>query len=452
MSQRHENKGSDTRSAFVPQNEKFVPKIDSKDPKLLDTMARRYTSIVGELDNVKTLLCCLISKDLPRKYRTSAIISNKSSTGKSYLLNTVLEPFREQEDSVLDFTDITEAYLKRAIPNVNGKIIKIEQLENRNDKGQLSFYKFKHLLSEGRLSFAQYDSDETDKNKKAKLFEVIGIPIIVSTTTEFDIDSETQNRFFMMQLDEGDEQTSRIIKHTLSTYTKPDSIEKNISDLADFYKKLAKMARATLGILIPFVDKIEDRLPKNLEMRRDLNKILNLTCVIAFIHAQNRDRLVSFQQMPTSSYGECESVERYYIIAKPEDFTEAINIAGDTIKQTINKMSHSLMAIHALVRKIHGEKALEEEQGVLVKELTTPTSLSENRIREYLNKLIDSGFVYRDDAVSPYKYYPEEKKFSELGNAIIDFSDEEYHLWLNTQDTTLNLVPSCDSKGGQNEL
>ena len=82
MSSSHNKTGHDTISEIVPSLAKSTPKIDSKDAKLLDTMAQRYTSVVGEQKNIKTLLCCLISKDLTKKYRNTVIISNTSSTGK----------------------------------------------------------------------------------------------------------------------------------------------------------------------------------------------------------------------------------------------------------------------------------------------------------------------------------------------------------------------------------
>jgi len=455
MNPSHNKTGHDTISEIVPSFEKSTPKIDSKDPKLLDTMAQRYTSVVGEQKNIKTLLCCLISKDLPKKYRNSVIISNPSSTGKSYLLNKVLQPFKDDENTVLDFTDMTEAYVKRSLSNVNGKIIKIEQLENRNEQGQLSFHKLKHLLSEGRLCFGQYDSDETDKSKKAKVFEVIGIPIIVTTATEFEIDSETQNRFFMMQLDESEEQTNRIIKHTLNDYKFNYDNEKADLELAKFYKGLGKMARRTIGIMIPFADKIETLLPNKLEIRRDLSKILNLTCVIAFIHAQNRDRFVTSKQMLSDQWGNTTNQEYYCFVAKPEDFAEAVDIAGDTIKQTLNKSSHRLMAMQSLLRKKFNDKKVDDEGGITVKELRDPTGLTDNRIRELLNDLVNRGFAWRDDSDKEYKYFPEDKKFNELSTTNIEFSDLEYQDWIaqvKEDHDAYNFVSLCQDKGAQNEL
>jgi len=463
MSPSHNKTGHDTISQIVPSLEKSTPKIDSKDPKLLDTIASRYASIVGESKNVKTLLCCLISKDLPKKYRTSVIISNQSSTGKSYLLNKVLEPFKDDKNTVLDFTDMTEAYIKRSLHNVNNKIIKIEQLENRNENGQISIHRLKHLLSEGRLCFGQYDSDETDKNKKAKVFEVVGIPVIVTTATEFGIDSETQNRFFMMQLDESEEQTGRIIDHTLTDYNKIDGDDHRDTELSKFYENLGKMGRRTRGFMIPFTDKIKPLLPKELPMRRDLDKILNLTCQHAFIHAKNRDYFVTAKDLLIPLEGDknekqdiTEKAEFYYFICKPEDFQAAYEMAGDTISQTINKSSHRLMAMNATLRKLYNVQKIDEQAGITVKQLTKPTDLTENRVREYVNELVNRGFATRDDSDKEYKYIPTDKRFSELSAANIEFSDTEYKDWvaqtLEDAGDTFSFVSQCDGKGGQNEL
>jgi len=455
LNSQHNKTGDSTESGIVSSFRKSTPKLDSKDVKLLDTIAQRYTSVVGEKKNIKTLLCCLISKDLPKKYRNSVIISNPSSTGKSYLLNKVLEPFKDDAGTVLDFTDMTEAYVKRSLSDVNGKIIKIEQLESRNEQGQLSFHKLKHLLSEGRLCFGQYDADETDKSKKAKKFEVVGIPIIVTTATEFAIDSETQNRFFMMQLDESEDQTKRIIDHTLNDYQYANDNAKFDEELAKFYKQLAKMARRTEMVLIPFADKMKGKLPHKLEIRRDLSKILNLTCVIAFIHAQNRDRFVTTKPLLSDQWGNTEDSEFYYFIAKPEDFDEAVEIAGDTIKQTLNKSSHRLMAVQSLLRKLFNDKSLLDEQGTIVKEFRGPTGLTDNRIREYLNELVNRGFAWRDDSDKEYKYYPEDQKFKEVDATDLKYTDLEYKDWITEileDNPTLKFVSLCQDKRGQNEL
>jgi len=459
MEANHEKINNDTKGNFVTPSEESELKINPKDPRLLDTIARKYkVRIVGEEKNIKTLVCCLVSKNLPKQYRLSVIISNQSSTGKSHLLNIVLEAFRNADnDEVIDYTDFTEAHFKRSQHNVNGKIIKLEQLERRNENGQLSFQRLKHLLSEGRLKFGLVDKNKKGQNK-ATDFEIVGVPIIVTTATEFSIDSETANRFLMMQLDESDNQTDKIIDHTLSKYSQLESNEQwqeNLEDLSKFFKNLRKMAQHVDGIVIPFAHKLKDIIPKNLEIRRDLPKILNLTCIIAFIHGLNRPHLrdENGRNFFNDQWGKTEKEYTYQIIALPEDFIEAVEIAGATLNQTINKSSQKLMEVHRLLKKKYDEK-IGEELGITVLELAPLVGLSENRTREYLKELVEKGFAYKDESEKIYKYCPTEKKFSQLNPSNIIFSKEELQDWIKDQirgkEDRFSVVMPCDDENERN--
>jgi hypothetical protein len=431
----HEKENDPTKTSFVSQNQKITNKIDPYDLKLLDTIARKYSSkIVGESNNIKTLICCFVSKDLPKKFRLSAIISNRSSTGKSYLLNNVLQPFK---DDLIDYTDFTEAHFKRTQHNVNGKIIKLEQLERVNDDKQLSIQRLKHLLTEGVLKFGCVDKGAKGENTPRD-FVVSGYPVFVTTAVKFYIDSETSNSVFMMELDESDVQTEKIVDYTLSDYSKikaNDEWESNIEELTIFFNKLKKMAQHTDGILIPFAHKLESVIPKHLEIRRDLAKILNLTCVIAFIHGLNRPYLQDNKprHFLTDSFGSTKEECAYWIIAKPEDFVEALEIAGQTIRQTINKTSAKQMQLLALVKKLYSENCILQSKGVTVKDVAKTSGYSDNRAREHLNSLADDGFLTKDDINKENQYFPTEKKFSDLKPTNINFTKEEFDNWLKIQ-------------------
>lgn len=435
----HEKIEDDTKTEIVIKYEDSRNKINPKDPKLLDTIARRYSSkITGEINNIKTLVCAFVSKDLPKDYRLSIIIASNSSAGKSYLLNNVLAPFK---DDLIDFTDFTEAYFKRAYNNVDGKIIKLEQLERNNDNNQLSIQKLKHLLTEGKIKFGVVDKNEKNGNSP-KEFTVTGFPVFVTTSTKFEIDPETANRVFMVQLDEGDEQTQKIIRHTLNKYSKLGSgkeWDSNLQDLADFFGKLKLAAKHVEGIVIPFADKIEELLPKRMEIRRDLNKILNLTCVIAFIHSLNRPQIVHKEGKTfIKDQWNYEKEYTYTIIAKPEDFYEAVEIAGDTIKQTINKSSKILIEFYDQIKRIWNDKpdtldAYGESKYLTVKEVHEKTGYSQNRAGELLRLLQENGFVTRDYSQREHKYYLiPDKKFQEIKASSITFTQDDFDSWIKT--------------------
>jgi len=198
----------------LKENE-FPTKYNVKDPTILDKIVDGYRPrIVGEENNIKLLWLCCISKDLPKKNRLSAIITSQSSAGKSNLINTILEPFY---DDVIDYTDYTPAFLNRSEVNMNGKIFKIEQIEKTNDKKQVTISNLKFLLTEGKIRIGLVDKNEKGKNSP-KVLEVVGIPVVLTTSTNYNIDPETLNRTLLMQVDETEQQTKKIVTHIFDNY------------------------------------------------------------------------------------------------------------------------------------------------------------------------------------------------------------------------------------------
>lgn len=411
----------------------FQCKYDPKDHGILSRIAEAYRSkVVGEENNLKFLICACISKDLPRQYRLSVIITSQSSSGKSNLVNSVLEPFK---DDVFDFTDYTPAFLQRQNINMDGKIFKMEQMEKTNDKNQVSLSNLKFLLSEGVLKIGLVDRNEKGKHEP-KTLQVNGIPVFISTSTNYNIDPETLNRTFLMQIDESEDQTKKIVSHIFMKYSTlklNDSWEEELKELKKIAKIYNHLAHRVTDIIIPFGDKLLDRIPTaDITIRRDLQKILNLTAVITFIHASNRITIRDNvgQNFIVGSFAETEKRYTYALVAEPSDFKEAFEIAGTTIKQTLNKINESSMQIYNAFLKVYNENL----DGVKIKQMSKELRLSDNRTRELLNQLLNSGFLTREKTNSrEYLYTPTEKKFEEIRTDDISFSKEELDTWLETQ-------------------
>lgn len=424
-------------------------KYNVRDSGILDKIAQSYSNkIVGESNNIKVLFCACVSRNLPRKYRLSAIIASQSSAGKSNLVNNILSPFRKD---VIDYTDYTQAFLKRQIAfSMDGKIFKMEQMEKTNENKQASIGSLKFLLTEGKLRVGLVERDQTGKQTPTTL-EVNGIPVFISTSTNFNIDPETLNRTFLMQVDESEEQTKRIVSHifesysTLSINNKWEAEVKELEKIVDIYKGLCHQIT---DIIIPFGKKIMNRIPTSqITIRRDLQKILNLTCVIAFLHASNRIRIqdVDGKTFLTGSFAETEKRFTYALIAEPSDFKEAIEIAGSTIKQTLNKLNESSMDTFQKIKQACYQKSVEnktqqtldtlsEEEGITVKEMATILKRSDNRTRELMNQLWNSGFLHREKTKSKeYMYYLTDKEFEKIAIDDIEFTTNELELWIKEQ-------------------
>jgi len=368
---------------------------------------------------------------LPRDYRLHVIITSQSSAGKSNLVNTILEPFKED---VLDFTEYTSAFLNRSENDMDGLIFKMEQMEKTNDKKQVSLGTMKFMLSEGKMRIGLVDKNEKGKNTP-KILEVNGIPVFISTSTNYNLDPETINRTFQMQVDESEEQTKRIINHVLDKYSSinhgtiwEDNLQK-LYEISQIYKEIAKQFK---GIYIPFSDKIRDMIPSvNLTMRRDLPKILNLTCVIAFLHFTKRKKIPFDGGQYFYDDLEAHKMSSYYLIAEPEDFKQALNIGGETIQQTLNKINSSSMEIYKIFMSLFNEDPL---RGVTVSEVAKKANKSQNRTGELLKQLFDMGFLSRNKEGKEFRYFPTEKKFENIQVEDIEFSEEELNLWLDSQE------------------
>jgi len=403
------------------------------DPNILEKIVSCYRSkIVGEENNIKLIWCACISKDLPKEFRSSIIIASQSSAGKSTLVNTLLQPFRED---VLDYTDITQAYFQRTTDSLNGKIFKIEQLEKTNEKKQATMGNLKFSISEGEFSVGLVDKNDKGKNEPKKL-RVIGTPVYITTSTNYNIDPETLNRIFLMQVDESEIQTKKITSYVLKKYGSlniNDEWETNLEQLKRYSKSYKEIAHQIRDIAIPFWENLDKIIPtSNLTIRRDLPKILNLACILAFIHFPNRVKIANNEgeHFIQDSFGNSELNYTYTLIVEPCDFKEALKIGSQTIKQTLNKLNQSSMDIYDKIKQLCSEN----EGDVSIKEIANVTGYSINRARELTNPLVASGHIIREKSTTrEYLYSPTEKKFENITTKDIIFTDEDLKEWIKNE-------------------
>lgn len=451
----------------MQQIDEIKIKFDPKDQNILNKIVQSFNMvIVGEENNIKFLYLCYLSKDLPRKYRLHAIIASQSSAGKSSLIRRVSEPFKKH---VIDFTDFTSAFLKRHQESMDGKIILVEQMEKTNEQKKVSLFDLKFLLSEGKIRMGLVDKDEKGKNVP-KTLEVSGIPVYVSTSTNMNIDAESLNRTFLMQVDESQEQTERIVGFTLKSFATlglNNTWNEELAQLTALAEKYQELAHQINDIVIPFADKLKKIIPcENLTIRRDLPKILSLTAVIAFVHVSNRRRIQynDGENFIVGPFGETENKYKYTIVAEPEDFKEALEIAGTTISQTINKVNETSIMLYGKIMDIYDQSTYSDlsldgskrTEGVTVKEVAEKIGKSVNRTRELMSQLESSGYLIRDRSTKVHSFIPTGQKFSEIKIDDLTFSVEELEDWKIEQmakhGQKLTLIESsCQAKESEND-
>jgi len=405
-------------------------KFDLLDPNLLGQIADSFNEkIVGETNNKKILFLACLSKDLPQENRISAMISSSSSAGKSNITNRILDAFSED---VIEYTQFTDSFYMRKHGNtsLDGKIIKIEQMEKENKEGQADLFRLKHQLSEGKTKTGLSERNEEGK-WEAKDMIVHGFPVFISTTTNPEIQIETINRLFLIELDESKEQTARITKQVLNQYStlkKENTWGIRINEIKKLVEIYKQAARQIESVIIPYGPKLEKLFPNaNMELRRDLKKILNLTCVITFCHFARRKVLSKVVTVPKDSF-EVEQEYHYHLIADIEDFQEALKIGKDVIKQTMNKVNSTTMQIIEIVKQLDN---LSEHNGCTIDQIAKEFGLSQNRMRELMKQGVEAGLIFtKRNEDRKYVYYPSAKPIQTVLDDSIEFSDSEFHEWL----------------------
>ena len=415
-------------------------KFDLLDPNLLGQIANSFNEkIVGETNNKKILFLACLSKDLPQENRISAMISSSSSAGKSNITNRILDAFSED---VIEYTQFTDSFYMRKHGNtsLDGKIIKIEQMEKENKEGQADLFRLKHQLSEGKTKTGLSERNEEGK-WEAKDMIVHGYPVFISTTTNPEIQSETINRLFLIELDESKEQTARITKQVLNQYStlkKENTWGIQINEIKKLVEIYKKAARQIESVIIPYGPKLEKLFPNaNMELRRDLKKILNLTCVITFCHFARR-KVLSKVVPVAKDYFEVEQEYHYHLIAGIEDFQEALKIGKDVIKQTMNKVNSTTMQIIEIVKQLDN---LSEQNGCTIDQISKEMGYSQSRMRELMKQGVEAGLIFtKRNEDRKYVYYPSAKPIQTVLDNSVEFTNSEFDEWLE------NIMSEQDNK------
>jgi len=417
-----------------------IPKFDLKDENLLDNIVSKIPNIKGEINNKKIIFLSCLSKDLPRKFRDglSIVVSSHSSAGKSTIIENCLKPFQK---NVFSFNNFTDSFFQRHYKNqsLNGVILHQEQIEKTNYQGQVSFSIPKFQLSEG---ITRQGLSERDKDGKFTdtVLQVSGTPIYITSTTNPNIEPQELNRITLLQADESEIQTKKILESIAKSYSNNRDNNTNndlneLTDLCDMFKDRSKDVK---NIVIPFSDKMLSKFPQTLEMRRDIRKILNYTCILAFLHQKDRKKLRVIEQGFTDNYANTRPTYRYIIIAELSDFKECLEIGRDIFSQTLNKVNNSTKEIIEIIKQEYDRthEPINSSQVCKIK------NIKQNQANELLRQGYTAGFFTRTKQGRENLYEPTTKTLDKIDVSNIEFTDKDLKEWIkkNFDDKKYELV------------
>ena len=172
---------------------------------------------------------------------------------------------------------------------------------------------------------------------------------------------------------------------------------------------------------------IKEKFPKTLEIRRDIKKILNYTCVIAWLHHKNRKTIRVIENEFTDMYSKTKPVNRYSIIAELDDFKECLEIGKDVFSQTLNKVNKSAKEIIELVKEIYPTT----DKGVNSAEIVNVIGIRQNTVNDYLRQARTAGFLSVTKEGRENYYRPTKKELDIIKISDIEYTEKEFDKWYN---------------------
>ena len=290
-----------------------------KSPRLFNNISRDI-AIAGEVVGERTNLMMLYLAATSRKFKNpiSLIIFGKSSSGKSYLANTI-EKFMPEEDTLI-LSSVSAKALEYAGDQLKHKCILVQEWEGLEE----ALPTIRTLQSEGKLARYVTMIDPTTKTRKAVTNKQDCPCSVIVTTTKEGIHDENSTRIFELYADEGLEQTANVVRHTL---TKADMTKRIPQEekgrILELHHNVQRVL-APVDVNIPFAEHLSFP-AKTTRHRRDSDRFINLIKTVAFLHQKQKESKT------------IDGVE--YIDAGFDDYAIAYEIGRDVIRVTLNPIS-----------------------------------------------------------------------------------------------------------------
>ena len=366
--------------------------------------------IIGEEYNKKVIYYTLASAKLTERGKTAPLglyITGSSSSGKTHMVRECMKLFPESmliklggaSEKALRYMDGFLEPMEEFGKDEKGNWIKYKKIIDFTGKilwfledtgGEKTFSDIRPILSRDQkeirftTTVKGKDSQGGEKFQNQEVY-IRGCPSFVTTSTKSEILSETGTRVIQISPDETKDQSQRIVKNKLlyeSSYFK----EPNFKPYQLFMEGLESK-----DVWVPFTDLLELPL-NNLNIRRDIDKIITLIKVNALINQKDRREIVLKGNR--------------VLVATMEDFFEAMGVILPVIKPTLLNIPKKVVNFYEWVIF---KKNLNPEFELVTTNISRETRLSQSTVRTYCKTLEDSGkllLVGKEGHANKYELMP----------------------------------------------
>ncbi len=301
------------------------------DPALLYEVNRLIGTypVIGENENRLNIHLDFISGQT--RYPQSTILDGSSASGKNTLVraNRRLIP----EDWLYEFTISTPEAVKYIPENFKGTLVIYEIPGVQSNTGMLSL----RAIGEGE-AITTIIPVRDENGRMSVVQHRTNAKNFVTTTTQVAVEGELATRVKRISTDESEELTKKVVQRKVENgwmlpqlkgkvFPKEDDADITVDQYKAFLSRLDLQAHVL--IKLPF--QLEGLSRLDVRWRRDVDKIMNLTRIVALLHQQRRP---SFRIDGES-----------FIIAYPEDVAIAARILDVPFGETVSGLTKRLVSL-----------------------------------------------------------------------------------------------------------
>jgi hypothetical protein len=237
----------------------------------------KNSGVAGESRTAKLLYLALMSRLLAKP--VSVAVKGTSSSGKSYLVERILNYFPESAYYAL--TAMSERALAYSEEPIRHRFLVVYEAAGLS--GDFQTYLIRSLLSEGRLRYEVVE--KTSEGLKPRLIEREGPTGLIVTTTAVKLHPENETRLLSLSVADTQEQTRNVLAALARERVEEPDIEP--WHTLQEWLELGAEHRVT----VPFAETLAGMVPPlAVRLRRDFGAVLNLIRAHAVLHQMNRER------------------------------------------------------------------------------------------------------------------------------------------------------------------
>ncbi|NLF18236.1 MAG: DNA primase [Lentisphaerae bacterium] len=388
--------------------ERAAAEAFGRSPDLLERICEDYgrCGLIGEEGN--RLLCYLAAVSRRLEHPLSVLILSSSGAGKSALQNVTLG-FCPPED-VVRLTSLTGRALFYQDPtSLRHRVLALAETAGGEDAA----YAIRSLISEGELVVSTTVRDRSSSRLTTVENRVEGPTAVFCTTTNPEIDPETRSRFFVIGVDESEEQTARVLARQRRRESAPDALrEEDVAAVRRLHQTFQRLLRP-VRVVNPFAPRLTYGAGR-LQSRREQPRYLALINAVAFL-----------RQMSRTARTVCiDGADVDYIEVELDDIAVANQVAAAALGHSIDELSGPARNLLAVLGKLVMERLVqaglgEDAYGAVIftrREIREFSGWSHYRVHTHLNELLELQYVLVDirGPAGPHRYRLAASPFGEM--------------------------------------